>query len=267
MNTINALTASLLISLTLTGTPKAQTETPETSHTLYDIAPRTLVDLPTAGTLPRGAYQIGLRLYSAGGALGNTDIGLSSRFMMGISYGGTKIVSSEDPDWNPRIGFSLKFRVIDEMEYFPAIAIGYSDQGNGAFHHDFDRYAYKSRGFYAVASRGLYFYKWTSGWHFGVNYSLEKKGDGDSDVNFFGGVDATFNYNLALLMEYDAAINDNSGEHPDVSGKGRGYLNMSIKWLFAQNLELEFLLKDLMVNRRESRTVTREVRMMYIDQF
>ena len=267
MNRFYTITASLLMSLALVGAPRAQIETTESSHTLYDIAPRALVDLPTAGTLPRGAYQIGLRLYSGGGAIGNTDIGLSNRFMMGISYGGTEIVSSEDPDWNPRIGFSLKFRVIDEMEYFPAVAVGFSDQGYGLFRSDFDRYTYKARGFYAVASRGFYFYKWTSGWHFGVNYSLEDDGDGDSDINVFGGFDATFNYNLALLLEYDAGMNDDRGETPDVSGKGRGYLNLSIKWLFAQNLELEILLKDLMVNRRESSTVTREVRMMYIDQF
>ena len=267
MNNVYAMTAGLLLGLTLTAAPQAQTETAESSHTLYDIAPRALVDLPTAGTLPRGSYQIGLRLYSGGGANGHTDIGLSNRFMLGISYGGTNIVSAEDPDWNPRIGFSLKFRLIDEMEYFPAIAVGFSDQGCGMFRSDWDRYTYKARGFYAVASRGFYFYKWTSGWHFGVNYSLEDEGDNDSDVNIFGGFDATFNYNLAVLLEYDAAFNDDRGETPEVSGKGRGYLNMSIKWLFAENLELEFLVKDLLVNRRESSTVTREVRMMYIDHF
>ncbi len=51
------------------------------------------------------------------------------------------------------------------------------------------------------------------------------------------------------------------------SGKGRGYLNTSIKWLFAQNLQIELILKDLLVNRREASTFTREVRMTYIDHF
>ena len=270
MNRRLLATLCFLFSLTLAGGINAQNGTAEPtegSHTLYDIAPRALIDFPTAGTLPRGSYQIGLRLFSGGGAIGYTDIGLSNRFMLGISYGGTQIVSSDDPRWNPRIGFSLKFRIIDEMEWFPAVAVGFSDQGNGVFRPDSDRYTYKACGFYAVASRGFYFYKWTSGWHFGVNYSLEDEGDGDSDVNLFGGFDATFNYNVALAMEYDAAINDNSGEHPEVSGQGRGYLNMSVKWLFAENLELELLLKDLLVNRRESSTLTREVRMMYIDHF
>jgi len=40
-----------------------------------------------------------------------------------------------------------------------------------------------------------------------------------------------------------------------------------VKWLFAENLELEVVLKDLLVNRRESSTFTREVRMTYIDRF
>ncbi len=247
----------------------AQEISDDAGHTLYDIAPRQLVDLPTAGTLPRGTFQLGLRLYAGGGALGYTDIGLSSRFSLGISYGGTNIVSARDPEWNPRIGFSLKFRLVDELEYFPAIAIGFTDQGYGLYRGDFDRYTYKSRGFYAVTSRSFYFYKWTSGWHFGINYSREYRGDDDDDINFFGGVDATFNYNLALLFEYDAALNDDRGAAAAVSGRGRGYLNMSIKWLFAENLELEVLLKDLLVNRRPptSSTFTREVRMMYIDHF
>ncbi|MEW5795390.1 MAG: YjbH domain-containing protein [Candidatus Zixiibacteriota bacterium] len=253
----------------LSATVRAQDpeEMEPASHTLFDIAPRQLVDMPTAGTLPRGDFQIGLRLYSGGGAMGNTDIGLSNRFQLGISFGGTEIVSAQDPQWNPHIGFSLKFRVIDELEYFPAIAVGFTDQGYGVFREDYDRYTYKSRGFYAVASRNFYFYRWTSGWHFGINRSLEDEIDGDSDFNLFGGLDATFNYNLALLLEYDAALNDDRGEYPQVSGKGRGYLNLSVKWLFAENLELEVLFKDMLVNRRESSTITREVRMMYIDHF
>ncbi|RKX27167.1 MAG: hypothetical protein DRP45_01755, partial [Candidatus Zixiibacteriota bacterium] len=135
------------------------------THTLYDMPPRQLVDVPTAGTLTKGHFDLALRLYANGGALAYTDIGLSNRLMIGVSYGGTETVSDRDPDWNPRIGFSLKFRLIDELEYFPGVAIGYSDQGYGAWHGDMERFDFKSRGFYAVTSRSFYFYKWTAGWH------------------------------------------------------------------------------------------------------
>jgi len=232
---------------------------------LYDVPPRWLVDVPTAGTLPRACYNIGLRIYPNGGALGSTDIGLSHRFMLGISFGSEDVISNRKPNWNPRIEFNLKFRVIDELEYFPAISIGFSSQGFGAWQDSLKRYTFKSRGFYAVTSRSFYFYQWTSGWHAGLNYSLENDVDNETDVNFFVGFDATFKYNLALLAEWDAALNDDKSS--TFAGKGRGYLGLSVKWLFSENLEIEALLKDLLVNRREANTFTREIRLTYIDRF
>ncbi|MCK4573933.1 MAG: hypothetical protein KAU36_06160 [candidate division Zixibacteria bacterium] len=239
---------------------------------LYDVPPRSLVDVPTAGTLPRAHFDIGFRLYPNGGAIGSTDIGLSHRLMLGISFGGNNIISNTDPDWNPRIEFNIKFRVIDELELFPAITTGFSSQGFGAWSVEFDRYTFKSRGFYAVASRSFYFYNWVSGWHLGMNHSLENDVDDEKDINFFAGVDATFNYNLALLLEYDVALNDDRSSLPDgrsnsFGGKGRGYLNLAVKWLFTENLEIEALMKDLLINRRESDTFTREIRLTYIDKF
>lgn len=263
----------LIVTLALASTAAAQNDDMVAGQaSLYDVPPRYLVDMPTAGTLPRGYYNIAMRLYPNGGALGYTDIGLSHRLMMGVSFGGENVISDKSPSWNPSIEFSLKFRVIDEMEYFPAVSVGFSSQGSGAYNGELERYAYKSRGFYAVASRSFYFYQWTAGWHAGINYSREFKQDGDEQVNFFVGFDATFKYNLALLAEYDAALNDDrstlpGGEAYSFAGQGRGYLNVSIKWLFTESLELEVLLKDLLENRRESETFTREIRLTYIDNF
>ncbi|HUV31150.1 MAG TPA: hypothetical protein VMY05_08700 [Acidobacteriota bacterium] len=259
--------ALILLLISACASTQGQELEPVGRLTMYDVPPRWLVDVPTAGTLPRAHYNIGVRIFPNGGGLGYTDIGLSSRFTLGISYGGENIVSNTDPNWNNRIGFSLKFRLIDELEYFPAITVGFSDQGFGAWLDDHDRYTFKSRGFYGVASRSFYFYKWTAGWHIGINRSLEDNVDGDNDLNVFGGFDATFNYNLALVFEYDAALNDDRNMPAAVTGKGRGYLNTSVKWLFAENLELELVFKDLLINRRESDMFSREVRMTYIDHF
>ena len=59
--------------------------------------------------------------------------------------------------------------------------------------------------------RGFQAYHWASSWHAGVNYAGEHSVDEDKSVNFFAGMDATFDYNLALTMEYDFALNDNEG--------------------------------------------------------
>lgn len=239
-------------------------------NTLYDIVPRWLVDVPTAGTLQRGYYDLGLQIFRDGGGLGYADIGLSSRLMLGVSYGGQGLISDHDVDWFPRIGFSARFRVVDELEFFPAVTVGYSDQGHGVWSSEWDRYEYKSRGFYGVASRNFYFYQWSAGWHAGVNYSLEHDGDNDDDLNIFVGVDVAFNYNLGLLLEWDAAWNDNDA-NTNMSGKGYGYLNGSLKWLFTSKLELEFLIKDMLGNRPDrpgnNTTVSREIRLTFIDSF
>ena len=248
-----------------TGPARAQDDVP--GYTLYDIPPRWLVDIPTAATLPRASYSITTRFFANGGALGLIDIGLSDRFMLGISYGGEGVLSGGDVDWYPRIGFHIRFRVVDELEYFPAVTVGFSDQGYGSWYAGLDRFTYKARGFFAVVTRNFYFYEWTSGWHAGLNYTVREDKDGDQHLNFFGGVDVTFNYNLALLLEYDAALNDDRGAAAPVTGKGRGYLNLSVKWLFAENLELEVIAKDLLVNRRESSNFSRELRITYVAGF
>ncbi len=235
------------------------------SSTTFELPPRQLVDMPTAGTLPRAHYQIGFRFYPSGGAIGFTDIALSDRFMLGISYGADNVISNKSPHWNPRIEFNIKFRLIDEVDYFPALAVGFTSQGFGEWNIDNDRYAFKSRGFYGVISRSFYLYNMVAGWHGGINYSLENDIDEDKAVNLFVGFDMTFKYNLALLFEYDAALNDDKSL--EYSGKGRGYLNMSVKWIFTEKLELEALLKDFLLNRRESTTFTREIRLAYINKF
>ncbi len=242
------------------------------SHTLYEHPPRWLVDMPTANTLKRSYFDMGVRVFPGGGGIGFTDIGLSNRFMMGISFGGDDVISNHKPNWNPRIDFSLRFRLIDEAMYIPAITVGYSDQGAGAWDSHYKRYTFKSRGFYAVMSRGFYAYTWAASWHVGTNYSNEGELDTDKSINFFAGMDATFDYNLGLALEYDMALNDNKTyQRPTIdymaTGKGRGYLNMTFKWLFTRNLELEFIAKDLLTNRRESSTLTRELRITYLEKF
>lgn len=238
-------------------------------RTLVENPPRMLVDVPTAGTLPRAVYDIAVHIYQDGGALASTDIALSNRFQMGISYGARDFFSNRTPSGNPRIAFGLKFRLVDEMTYFPAIAVGYSDQGTGPYWESQERYTYKSRGFYAVASQSFRFMNWSAAWHGGINYSLEYKKDDDKQPTGFVGFDAIFDYNVGFLAEYDFGLNDDNGYNSDstaldVSGKGRGYLNLSIKWLFTENLEIELIARDLLINRREAETFTREMRITYI---
>jgi len=237
----------------------------EPAKSLYEIPPRMLIDAPTAGTLPRGCFDIVMRVYNNGGILGKTSIGLSNRFMIGMSYGAEGIISDRTANANPEIEFNVKLRLIDEDYYFPAVAIGFNSQGYGAYIDDRDRYAYKSKGFYGVLSRSFVFQTMNAGVHGGINYSLENE-DNDEEPSVFFGLDARFQYNVGFYIEYDLALNDDKSSAG--YAKGRGYLNASLKWMYSENLELEFVLKDLVQNRRgDASTIGRELRFTYIEFF
>jgi len=236
----------------------------EAADSYYGIQPRNLVDAPTAWTLPRGCFDVVLRAYPNGGILASTAIGLSNRFMIGISYGAEGVIAEEEPDWNPKIEFNLKLKLIDEAYYLPAFSLGFVSQGYGYYDDDLDRYVYKSKGFYAVITRSLYLYNWTVGGHAGINYSLEDDGDNDDDPTLFFGIDTQFNNNIGLVMEYDVALNDDKS---GALGRGRGYMNLGLKWLYSENLEIEAILKDLLNNRGNDDLFGRELRLTYMEYF
>jgi len=241
-------------------------KTDEAARSLYEMPPRYLINAPTAGTLPRGCFHVVMRVYNHGGLLGETAIGLSNRLMIGISYGAENIISDYSANSNPRIEFNLKLRLIDENYLLPAFAIGYNSQGYGAFIDDRDRYTFKSKGFFGVVSRNFTTQYLSAGGHVGVNYSLENDVDNDEEPSFFFGLDTKFNNNIAMAIEYDMGLNDDRASQN--YAKGRGYLNFGLKWMYSDNLEIEILLNDLLLNRKEgASTFGRELRFTYIEFF
>jgi len=221
---------------------------------------RTLVDIPTAHTLPRAAYDMGFRVYPEG-ALTSVNVGLKEWFTVGFAYGGQNIIGYGAPDWNPEVGFRVKLNLLEEDLSRPAVAVGYDSQGLGARRDG--RYDFKSKGFYAVASKG-YDILGPAVLHGGVNYSLERRDD--SDVTFFLGAEKILRPEITLVGEWDAATNDNQ---PNArSGKGAGYLNVGVRFLFAEGLEIQFGLRDVLNNaRRQDAGFGREIQVTYFEFF
>lgn len=232
------------------------------SQDLNLLEPLRLVDTPTAGTLKRGSFRARLDIYPQGGILAGIGAGITDRFMFGISYGGTNIIGTGDVNWNKEPGVTVRYRLFEEDYFLPAILIGYDSQGFGAFIDSTKRYIKKSPGVFAAASKNFVFLG-TLGFHGGVNYSFER-GDGDKDINIFAGVEKSLNPELTLVGEYDFAFNDDG---PNSVGTGNGYLNAGLKWVFAGKLEISFVLKDILKNRRGVDGMTREIRIAYAEIF
>jgi hypothetical protein len=230
------------------------------------LEPRRVIDAPTASTLPQGVFELDGRVYPSGGAQLAANIGIFSRFMFGVSYGAQNLVSDEPPDWNPRVEFFAKFKIIEENWYFPALALGYDRQGYGRWDDSLDRYVIKSKGFFGVVSKTYNLQGLAAGFHGGINYNpFEGEKDGDKTPNFFVGQDTRISNYVAILAEYDFAFDDDRDQVP--YGRGWGYLNLGVRWLFSENLWLEADFRDMFQNRTGVGSFGRELRLIYVESF
>ncbi|MFH1942166.1 MAG: hypothetical protein ABIL68_08660 [bacterium] len=221
-----------------------------------------LMDMPTAKRMDSGTVEAELRMYPNGGLLSSMLVAVSDRFCLGVSYGGENLIGTGKPNFNPQPCVHVRYLVFEERFLFPSILVGFNSQGYGGYDKTLKRYAVKSRGFYAVASKSTSFLGGI-GLHGGVNWSLEKE-DGDSDPNFFAGCHKYINSELVVMAEYDTAINDNSD---NAIGSGKGYLNCGVRWTFAQRLFVEFAWKNILENRENVPGSSREVKLVYLAFF
>lgn len=239
-----------------------------------------LIDNPTAGILQKGNLSFDMNLYADGGVLLAFGVGLLDRLNMGASFGGTKIISDENPDWNGRPELALKYRLFDESVAWPALVLGYSGQGHGRWLKDapaggsnpletVDRYEIKAKGFYAVAGKNyLVGNMGLMGLHLGANVN-PMENDDDAGLNVWIGVDKAINDEISAVAEYDFAWDDiRTG-----LSKNKGFLNLGARWTFAERLSLEMDFRDVLTNRRNLEndrpidSVARELRITYMESF
>ena len=222
----------------------------------YLSKPVQLIDMPTASILRGGDIKTSIRLFEQGGALGRLSVGISSKMMFGVSFGGTHVIGNQTIKWNDNPGIHFMYRLVEETLTMPAIVLGFDSQGYGAWWDNVpslnvpengepqlvsDRYTHKSPGLFIVASKG-YSSLVKFGVHGGINYSLEDS-DGDDDPNIFSAMDVLLSRDIALIFEYDFAINDDTvrGEN-----NGNGYLNAGVRWAFTDYMFIEFDFKNLL---------------------
>ena len=220
-----------------------------------------------------------MRIYPQGGVLGRISVGIADRFMFGITFGGTNLIGQGDPEWNKYPGVHCKYFLVEEDLNMPAIAIGFDSQGYGPYYDQvmrekvgtdsvvffadrIDRYAVKSRGFYAVLSKGYFFWR-RFGVHIGINRSLEAD-DGDKDLTVFLGFDLELGNDVSLVGEYDFATNDDGDR---TMKRRQGYLNAGLRWTFMERIYVEFDFKQLLDKDGDERKFTREIKIAYLQPF
>lgn len=233
--------------------------------------PSTLITVPTAGTLVRGSYSFELRVQNHGGVLGSLAAGITDRFQFGLSFGANNFIGADSLEWYPRPEANLKYQLINETTSMPGIALGLNTQGYGRYDAapERKRYETKAYGLYAAASKNWKFFLGNIGLHGGVNYNFTEVTDGDKDPNVFFGTDMELNPEIAILVEYSGAFNENNKDLQSMALNNGGYLNAAVRWTFVEHLHIEIDFNNLLFNRDNNDIdyFTRELKLTYIEYF
>jgi len=231
--------------------------------------PTDLVTIPTAGTLTRGSYLMELRIQRDGGLTSTLAAGITDRFQFGLSFGASNLIGNDTLQWYPRPEANVKYRLIDETNSIPGIALGINTQGFGPYYAEdsLKRYGTKAFGAYAAASKNWKTFLGNLGLHGGMNYNFTETNDGDKDPNLFFGLDMEFNPELSLLIEYNAAFNENDLNAKTMSINSGGYLNAAIRWTFVEHLHIEIDFNNLLFDNEQVESFTRELKITYIEYF
>jgi hypothetical protein len=111
----------------------------------------TIIDMPTAYTIDRGSYTLGVFMYDQGGVEMKGYVGVHDNIYFGISWDVRHALGGENPI--PQIpGAVAKIKLVDGFKYVPAIAIGYDSFYEGKSGH-----IDNARSFYNKLMNGPYF--------------------------------------------------------------------------------------------------------------
>lgn len=243
MYIVKKISSVLLLSIMFVVPVLAQGTAGESAKYEY----RFLVDMPTAGILEKGNVGIVADVLPLGVLITRLEVGVFDNISFGISYGGSNIIGTGSPDWYKLPAINIRARILNETIVIPALTLGFDSQGKGQYFDEPGRYAIKSPGFFAAASKNFELLGYLS-FHATANYSLENA-DGDGFMNLLGGVEKTLGSNFSILAEYDFGFNDNSSEF---FGKGAGYLNAAIKWSVGNGFTIGLELRDILQNKKWS---------------
>lgn len=220
--------------------------------------PSELVDVPSAHTLQRGGYSLGVRVVPDGGLLAGLKVGVAPYLQVGVSYGAGNVVGSGEPYWDDGVEFNIKLRLAEEDGPIPGLAFGYDSRGYGTQDDDGD-YEKASIGFYVVASKTLPFSEYWA-LHGGISRTLERE---RANPDLFIGASARFSQEFSVVAEYQLGTDRDR----DSSSAKTGFLNAGLRWVFSGQLELDLFFRNLAGPSGSPELSSRSIAFVFYDSF
>ncbi|MBE0645970.1 MAG: hypothetical protein IH600_17950 [Bacteroidetes bacterium] len=223
-----------------------------------NIDPQFLVDMPVAGIIPATAGAVETYLYPDGGVLASFTYGLMTNLNIGLSFGGTRLIGSGGITWDNLPGLSMRYRVMEESMYNPAVVVGFDSQGHDGWVPFLRQYVMKSPGFFVAASKNYQFYG-TVSFHGGANYTLERNDD-DFDPNIYVGAEKSIGPIVSWLIEYNFAFDNDRNSR----GFWNGSLGTGVRVSTNIGFNVDILFKNLLTSEFSNDKVIRAIRIQYV---
>ncbi|MES0491072.1 MAG: hypothetical protein ABUK01_13825 [Leptospirales bacterium] len=150
-----------------------------------------LVDTPTAFTMYRGEFNIGIWGYDNGGILTRATIGLHDNIFLGVAFDIENLIGDDEVQFNIP-GVLARIKITDGWDTFPLlVAVGYD-----AFYDALSQRAnlppnVNSRliyGPYLVITKPIYLFNQEQHFHFGVRLPVQPTFEPE-DTSLFVGID------------------------------------------------------------------------------
>jgi len=207
-----------------------------------------IVDMPTAGVLPRGCVLFRLLAFEEGGILLEALVSPLPRLQLGLGYSGTAIIGTQPPRWQGPPAVLLRWRVIEESLRVPALAIGLETLGRGSTLAA--QFTTPAPGAYLAVSKQ---YRWALGGvalHGGFGYGFDLRFNGRT-LNAWAGLEQMLGRSVAVSIE----LNPRSIEtHLPM------LLNAMLRWSVLRGATLELYVRDVL-----AQTAARPIRTVGIE--
>lgn len=218
---------------------------------------------PTAGIVAHREYRTVARAMPESCVLFGALVGLKDVVHAGVYYGVFNLVDRGEPVFFDHVGFDVRVRLASETRW-PALAAGFDSQGWGPYDGNERRYERKSPGFYLVASKNWRSFAGDLTLSAGANYTMETRDD-DRSPDFFAGADWFIARRVSLLLDFDAARNDNAED--GLYGEGGIYLDAGLRAILGERVSLMLVFTDLTTNLAPGNDSGREVQIVYANGF
>lgn len=227
------------------------------------VESRFIVDMPTAGVLPKGALGIYVNSFPGGGILTDASYGLSSWLNAGASFGVNNLVGSGEIILQDYPAIHLRARIFNETLVMPAIMLGINTQGRGGFLGN--RFQTQPAGIFAAASKTL---KWPFGTvsgHLGLCYSLSPNHPEKQIPNIFLGGEHSLGPFLSVAAEYNPTLDERFPSA--IYLREGGMLNVAVRCSLMAGTTLEIQFRDILQNLANMQGVNRTLGIEFVRSF